>query len=516
MSNKYGTVYLIGAGPGDPGLITVKGMELLSSCEAVVYDNLIPDELVITLSEHIEKHYVGKKAAKHALPQDDINALLEKLAKEGKNVARLKGSDPLIFGRGSEEAKFLRGKGIRFEIIPGVTAGIAVPAYSGIPCTDRYCASSVTFVTGHKAKDKDVSSVAWERVAKTKNGTVVIYMGVGEVESIANNLMDLGMSPDTPAAVIEHGTVPSQRTYTCLLNDLPLTVRENNVRPPAIFVIGEVVKHHEELKWFESGPLFGKRIMVTRPADQAHEMYFTLRQLGAEVLPYPTIMTLENFDDEGWNKFAKIDSDNKWLILTSENGVRYFFDQLIDRTGDVRSLANFKIAAVGFGTARALEQVHLKADFIPTKATSNSLAKELSEYDDFKDASVIRVRGNLADDRIEKVLIKGGAEVIPITTYNTVRPVWPEGFKDKLFERPPHILVFTSGSTAQGLCELLTRDEVDRLIKDKLIVSIGPSTSKMIEDLGIQVSLEAREHSVPGIIQEIVNYYSQDKGAENE
>lgn len=507
---------MIGAGPGDPGLITVKGMELLGSCDAVVYDNLIPDELVITLSEHIEKHYVGKKAAKHALPQDEINALLEKLAKEGKNVARLKGSDPLIFGRGSEEAKHLRSKGIRFEIVPGVTAGIAVPAYSGIPCTDRYCASSVTFVTGHKAKDKDVSSVAWERVAKTKNGTVVIYMGVGEVESIANNLMDLGMAPDTPAAVIEHGTVPSQRTFTCLLNDLPLTVRENDVHPPAIFVIGEVVKHHKELSWYESGPLFGKRIMVTRPADQAHEMYFSLRQLGAEVLPYPTITTFENYDGDGWEKFAKIKSNNKWLILTSENGVRYFFNQLIERTGDVRSLADYKIAAVGYGTARALELVHLRADFIPTKATTESLAKELTEYEDFKGASVIRVRGNLADDRIERVLIDNGAEVVPITTYNTVRPKWPEGFKDKLFERPPHAIIFTSGSTAQGLCDLLSESEVKELVKDKLIVSIGPSTTLMIQDLGIKVSLEAKEHSVPGIIKETVKYYSQNKGAENE
>ncbi len=516
MQSKYGTVYLIGAGPGDPGLITVKGMELLRTCEAVVYDNLIPDELVITLSEHIEKHYVGKKADKHALPQDDINALLENLAKDGKNVARLKGSDPLIFGRGSEEAKYLRTKGVKFEIVPGVTAGIAVPAYSGIPCTDRNCASSVTFVTGHKAKNKDVSSVAWESIAKTKNGTVVIYMGVGEVDSITSNLLDLGMTPDTPSAVIEHGTVPSQRTFTCNLRELPATVKDNDVRPPALLVIGEVVNLHKDLNWFGSGPLFGKRIMVTRPADQAHEIYFDLRQLGAEVLPYPTITTLENFDDEGWNKFDKIKSDNKWLILTSENGVRYFFNQLIERTGDVRALAEFKIGAVGFGTARALEQVHLKADFIPTKATTKSFAEELTKVENFEGSAVIRVRGNLADDRIEKILTEGGAEVVPVTTYNTVRPIWPDGFRDKLFERPPHIIIFTSGSTAMGLFDLLSKKEVDELIKDKLIVSIGPSTTKMIEELGIPVSLEAEEHSVPGIIKQIVKYYSQNKGAENE
>jgi uroporphyrinogen III methyltransferase/synthase len=508
-SNKnWGTVYLIGAGPGDPGLITVKGKDLLQKCDVVLYDNLIPDELVVSLPPEKEAYYVGKRAGKHCLKQEEINNLLVKLAREGKSVARLKGSDPLIFGRGGEEAKHLRKNGIEFEIVPGVTAGIAVPAYSGIPCTDRDLASMVTFVTGHKATSKSMSTVHWERVAKAKNGTLVIYMGVGQIEKIVGNLLDAEMPPETPAAVIEHGTVPTQRTAVTELKNLPAAVKENNIQPPAIFVIGEVVRLRDELRWFARGPLFDVRIMVTRPADQAQEIYQTLRSLGAEVLPYPTIFTREFNDNDGWRKFDGIKNDNKWLILTSENGVRYFFDQLMQRTGDVRVFGKYKIAAVGYGTARAMEKINLKADFIPTKATTASLAEELAAFEDFKNASVVRIRGNLADDRVEKILLDGGAEVIPITVYETIQPKWPEGFKDKLFERPPDVIIFTSGSTASGLCSLLNEDEIKRLTGSANIVSIGPSTTGIIESLGMKVALEAGTHSIPGVIDEIVEYYA--------
>jgi len=506
--NKKGKVFLIGAGPGDPGLITVRGLELMQNSDAVVFDNLVPDELIITLPPHIEKYYVGKRAGDHTLPQSEMNKMLVKLAEEGKNIARLKGSDPLIFGRGGEEAKYLKKHGIKFEIVPGVTSGIAGPAYSGIPCTDREKASLVTFVTGHKAKEKIISTVPWECIAKARNGTVVIYMGVGEIENIVGNLITHGMSPESPMAVIERGTFPTQRTMTTILKDMPQLVKRENIRPPALFVIGETVSLGPLMEWYGEGPLFGVRVMVTRPADQARDMYRILRNLGAEVLPYPTIATSEYYDDAGWSALPDLNARENWLILTSENGVRYFIKQFIEKIGDVRQLANFKIAAVGHGTARALKEVNLMADFIPKKATTRSLADEFCAHTNLKNINVLRIRGNLADDRIEKRLSAEGANVFPITCYNTAYTKWPDGFKERLFEHLPDIITFTSASTADALRELLTDEEMAALIKNAEVISIGPSTTKRINALGIKVTLEAEEHSVPGLIAKIVEHYS--------
>lgn len=502
-------MYLIGAGPGDPGLITAKGLKLLQSCDAVLYDNLVPDELIISLPLHVEKHYVGKKAGSHKCSQDEINRLLVTLAGQGKNVARLKGSDPMIFGRGAEEARYLNENGIPFEIVPGVTAGIGASAYSGIPCTDREKASFVTFVTGHKAIEKVTSGVPWEWVAEAKNGTVIIYMGVSEIAEIVRRLIDNGMPAETPAAVIERATFPTQRTFTSPLHRLAHTVEKENIKPPAIFMIGEVVNLQEQLKWFDNRPLSGIRVMVTRPADQAKDMYDALRDLGAEVLPYPTIGTEESVDGKGWQSFDQMVNQNRWLILTSENGVRYFFRQFTKRSDDIRRLSDFKIAAVGYGTARVLEKMNVKADFIPTKATTACLASELPKNVDLSGAGIVRVRGNLGDDSVEKTLAKAGADVLPLQVYRTFHPAWPDGFREKLFAFPPDVVTFTSGSSADGLCSMLTPDEIKAIVRDKVTVSIGPSTSKVIRSHGIKVIIEATEHSVPGIIKEIVNYYKK-------
>ena len=262
---KTGIVYLAGAGPGDPDLVTVKTYNLLRQCDAVVYDYLIPDELITTLPENVEKYYVGKVGGKNSTPQNDINDLIISLAKSGKNVVRLKGSDPLVFGRGGEEAKVLAQNGINFEIIPGVTAGISASTYAGIPVTDRNLASWVMFVTGHKAKEKLTSSVQWDWIAKGEKGTIVIYMGVSQIGSIAADLIENGMDSDTPAAVVERTSFPTQRTHTSTLKDLPQMVIDKNVKAPAIFIIGEVVKLREYIDWFGKKPLHGLRVLVTRP-----------------------------------------------------------------------------------------------------------------------------------------------------------------------------------------------------------------------------------------------------------
>ncbi len=501
-----GKVCLIGAGPGDPDLISIKGYNRLHNCDAVVYDNLVPSELIVSLPRNIEKFYVGKKAGNHALPQCDINNLLIKLAKEGNTVVRLKGGDPFVFGRGGEEAKFLKEHDIEFEIIPGIPAAVAASACSGIPGTDREHASFVVYATGHKAMDKNISDVPWEWMAKAQKGTIVIYMGVGEIKNIVNKLIDSGMPPDTPAAIVERGATPAQRTFTTYLHQLSEKVKTKNIKPPALFILGEVVNLRPFLQWFENKPLFGKRVMVTRPADQAREMYKSLRELGAEVLAYPTIATEEHNDSEGWSAYKKIGSKNRWLIFTSENGVRYFFKQLTAQVGDIRNLGGFKIAAIGYGTQRALNELNLKPDFVPSKATIADLAGEFTSSVQLKESVVVRIRGNLADDTIEKALHESNAKVVPLQVYKTFHPDWPGGLKEKLFEYPPDVITFTSGSTAFGLRTMLSVDELNKLIDGTIIVSIGPATTKIINSLGMHVACEAAEHNVPGVIDQIKKY----------
>jgi len=505
--NKIGTVYLVGAGPGDPDLITVKGGRLLRECDVVVYDNLVPDELVVTLRRAIERVYVGKKASQHSMSQEEINRLLVNLARQGKRVVRLKGGDPLVFGRGGEEAAFLAMHDIPFEIVPGITSGTAGPVYAGIPATDRRASSSVTFVTGHKAGDKESTDVSWEWLGQAKNSTLVIYMGVAEVEQNVRRLLDSGMSPETAAAAIERGTYPTQRVVATTLAELPERARREDLKPPVLFVIGDVVKMREVLDWYQKRPLSGLRVMICRPADQAGWVYLTLRDLGAEVLPYPTIATEEHHDHEAWQKIISLDIAKRWLVFTSENGVRYFMSQWQEQVGDVRQLADYQVAAVGFGTARALQQYTLKPDFVPTKATTVELADQMKGQLDLNGSAVVRVRGNLGDDRVEKTLADAEATVIPLKVYSTVTPGWSGEMKEKLFAYPPDVIMLTSGSTVDGLAANLSADELKNLTADCFIVSIGPMTSDVIRSHGMTVGLEAKTHSIPSMIEELVAHH---------
>ncbi len=503
-----GIVCLIGAGPGDPDLITVRGRDLLFTADAVVFDNLVPLELVICLSEKVEKFYVGKKAGDHPVPQERINQLLVKLAREGKRVARLKGGDPFVFGRGGEEARFLKDNEVPYVVVPGITAGVAGAAYAGIPVTDRTKASWVMFATGHKARDKEVTPVPWDWVSQGKNGTLVIYMGVGEIKSIVDILVGEGMPADTPSCAIERATSPSQRIIDAPLANLPVRVAEENVQPPALICIGKVCNLREAVEWFSNKPLFGRRIMVTRPADQAVDLYRQLRSLGAEVLPYQTIATREYVDKSAWDQCRRLPSGRKWLVFTSENGVRYFMQQFTRQMGDVRRLGEYNIAAVGAGTSRALESYRLTADFMPTVATVAELARQMAASVEVNDTLVIRVQGNLSDNTVADTLTEAGADVIGLTVYETYAPNWPGGFKEKLLAEPPDIIMFSSGSTVDYLSSHLSAEEIRHVTRHAEIVSIGPSTTRHVEAQGLKVTIEAKVHSIPTMVEEMVAYYS--------
>jgi uroporphyrinogen III methyltransferase/synthase len=501
---KSGIVYLVGAGPGDPDLVTLRAKHLLGNCDVVVYDSLIPYELVLTLPAEVEHHYVGKEAGHHALPQERINELLVELATQGKRVVRLKGGDPFVFGRGGEEARYLDERGVRYEVVPGITSGVAALAYAGIPCTDRRTASFVMFVTGHKAVDQVASGAPWEWIAGARHGTLVIYMGVSEIAVITDKLLQSGMPPETPAAAVERGTFSTQRSLTTTLSNLATEVESVGLKPPALFVIGDVAKFHDTIQWFEKRPLFGVRIMITRPADQAEPLYRELRELGAEVLAYPTIATEEDYRPDDWRALGEITTDQRWLVFTSENGVRYFLKQWFENFGDIRGLKDYKIAVAGGGPVRALNADHIEPDFLPSRTTTAALAAEMRRKLSLSDATVIRVRGNLGDDQLERALEDAGAKVITLHVHRTFYRKWPPEAKEKLFAHPPDVVVFTSGSSVKGLADNLGEDELHRLAAGALVASIGPSTSRVVRSYGLEVGLESKKSSLPSLVQELV------------
>lgn len=512
---KKGKVSLVGAGPGDPELITIRGARTLAACDAVVYDRLAPLELIVSLPPRIQRHYVGKSQGHHSLPQAEINNLLAELAEKGLKVVRLKGGDPFVFGRGGEEALYLKKRGVPFEVIPGITAGIAAPAYAGIPVTYREKSVFTLLLTAHEAADKEELQVPWEWVAKARNGSIVGYMGVKQLSAMVETLVAAGMDPSTPASLVEQGTTGIQKSVTGTLRDLPKLAETVKISPPAVVIIGEVVSLQEELAWFGRSALSGKKVMVTRPADQAGEMYSMLRSHGAQVLPLPTIATEDSVDEARWVRIKSLFDANagnrksrtNWLVFTSENGVRYLIGQLLDHQSDLRFTGGFRIAAVGYGTDRELVKHGLKADFIPSKVTTATLAAELSAHLSSKAATVIRVRGNLGDDQVERALEATGAIVIPLQVYRTFTASWDQGMQIYLDENPPDVITFTSGSTVTGFLEILGKKRAKKLADQAVVASIGPMTTRIAAEEGITVTVEAEEHSVAGLVDAILKHF---------
>ena len=492
-------VYLVGAGPGDEGLLTLRGAELLRQADVVVYDALVNADLLRLAPKNAEVIYGGKRASDHAIPQEELNQLLVTKAAAGKCVVRLKGGDPYVFGRGGEEAEELAAAGIPFEVVPGISSIIAAPNYAGIPLTHRDFCSSFTVITGHEDPTKAESNLDWAHLAKTP-GTLVVLMGVERIRSIAAQLIAHGRAATTPVAMIRWGTTGRQQSIAGTLADIADTVEKEKFAAPAVTIIGGVVSLRGRLNWFETRPLFGRRIVVTRTREQASELSRQLSERGAEVLEIPTIKiappTQRQLLVEALAELGTYD----WVVFTSPNGVTAFFEYFLKAFPDIRDLGGVKFAAVGPGTAAKLKELHLHVDVMPEQYVTAAIAKAMNDFASIENLKVLLLRAEVANPDLPKELAALGAIVDDVPCYQTV----PEtedanGAAARLLEAGADWITFTSSSTVENfharfdLPKLLLQFPATRL------ASIGPETSKAIRALGLEPFLEARPHTIDGL-----------------
>ena len=488
-------VYLVGAGPGDPGLMTRRALELIARADVILYDRLIPAGALDGARPDAELHYVGKSPGGDSASQDEINALLVEHGRAGKDVVRLKGGDPFVFGRGGEEAEALAAAGIAFEVVPGVTAGVAAPAYAGIPVTHRDDASAVAFVTGHEDPAKAESAIDWKALAAFP-GTLVLYMGVRRLPEIAARLIEAGRSADEPAAVVERGTLPDQRTVTGPLREIAETA--SGVRPPAVTLIGPVARLRDGLDWIERRPLHGRRVVVTRARPQASGLAATLRGLGADVVEAPAIRIVARpVEGEVARMAAEIGSYDL-VCLTSPNGVKLLFEALAAHGRDARALAGATVAAIGPGTTRELEAHGIRADVVPERSVAESLLAEL-EKTDLAGKRALVPRAADARDVLPEGLRDAGAEVDVVALYDTVGEELQASAVDAI-GRADYV-TFTSSSTVTRFLDAVG----DGIPNGARVVSIGPVTSATARERGLEVHVEAERHDVDGLVEALVS-----------
>jgi uroporphyrinogen III methyltransferase/synthase len=501
-------VYLIGAGPGDPGLITAKGLELLRRADVVVYDQLASPELLKEAPAGAELRYVGKKAGDHALPQGGINALLVDRAKAGLTVVRLKGGDPFVFGRGGEEAEELAAAGIPFEVVPGVTSAVAVPAYAGIPVTHRRYTTLVTFITGHEDPTKEASSIPWAVLGQNP-GTLVFLMGVKNLADNCRQLVQAGRAPETPAAVIEKGTTLSQRTVVGTLATIAAHAQKAEIKPPAVLVVGGVVDLAGTLKWWENRPLWGKTAVVTRSRDQASRLVELLTAAGAQCLEVPTIEIGPPAD------FALLDAALQhftryaWVIFTSANGVSAFMDRLFHMGLDVRAFGRAKIAVIGPATADALKPYGLRADVVPKTFQAEGLLEVLTPRL-LGGTRILLARAEQARDVLPEGLVQLGMAVDVVPVYRALPPqtVPPEA-AGVLQEGRVDILTFTSSATVHNFAGLVGKDRFLNLAADATLASIGPITTATLKEYGITPQIEPAAFTIPALATAIIEYFKK-------
>jgi uroporphyrinogen III methyltransferase/synthase len=500
---KAGVVYLVGAGPGDAGLMTLRGAELLARADVVVYDALVNADLLKLAPKEAEVIFGGKRAKDHAIPQEELNTLLVKKAKEGKTVVRLKGGDPYTFGRGGEEAEELGAAGVRFEVVPGVSSISAAPNYAGIPITHREHCSSFTVITGHEDPTKPESSIDWSLVAKDK-GTKVILMAMERIAEIARTLISHGMSPETPVGMVRWGTTGHQKSIQGTLGTIEKVITENKFGAPAVTVIGNVVNLRKKLNWFEKRPLFGQRIVVTRTREQASELSRQLLELGADVLEIPTIK-IEPPDNKGDLKDALIAlHEYDWVVFTSPNGVTTFFDYFFKAFDDVRDIGGVKIAAVGPATAAKLKELHLKVDAMPDEYVTAKIAKALTDFESIDNLRILLMRAEIANRELPKELESLGAIVDDVASYRTVPETEDRnGTAAKMLESGADWITFTSSSTVENFHARFNLPELLKRFPRMKIASIGPETTKTIKALGLDPTVEAKPHNISGLVNAI-------------
>ncbi|MEF2968007.1 uroporphyrinogen-III C-methyltransferase [Paenibacillus sp. M1] len=510
MAEAKGKVYLVGAGPGDARLITVKGLDCLAKGDVVVYDRLANPSLLKKAKRGAEKIYVGKTTDRHTMKQEEINQLLVDLALTGKTVVRLKGGDPTIFGRVGEEADLLRKHGISYEIVPGITSAISVPAYAGIPVTHRDMASSLSIITGHESPDKLDLSINWEKVTNA-TGTLVFMMGVAKIGYIASQLIAHGRPPETPVALVRWGTRAEQDTLTGTLADIEQKVQEANFKPPAVIVVGEAVNQREALKWAENLPLFGKRILVTRSRSQASELVRQIEDLGGEPYEFPVIDfempagdTL-NHTDQALGRLEEYD----WAFFTSANGVEFFFKHLERLGKDIRSLHKARIAAVGPATKEALREYGIAAEELPDKFQAEGLLEAFGE--ELKPGQqVLLPRGDLARSWLPEALLRQGLEVTDAVMYATVSAAEEDlPLVNMLNKGRIHAVTFTSSSTVTNFLAALKAmgfDDPVGILDGVEIACIGPVTAKTAEDAGLTVGTLAEEATIDSLVAALCDW----------
>lgn len=502
MSDTTGICYLVGAGPGDPGLMTLRGKACIEMADVIVYDYLSNPEFLQWAKAGAELIYAGKKAKDHAIPQGGINQLLIEKARQGKVVTRLKGGDPLVFGRGGEEAEELRDAGIPFEIVPGISSSIAGPAYAGIPVTHRSHCTQLTIFTGHEDPTKENSSLDFAQIAKAP-GTKVMLMGVERLPIITEAILKEGGDPDLPVALVRWATTGRQKTISGTLSTIAAIAERENFQAPAVAVFGTVVNCREKLNWFEERPLMGKRIVVTRTRNQASELSRRLRGLGADVLEMPTIR-IEPTQGEQAREFARLVIDAhtyEWLIFTSPNAVDYFFETFYKVRSDAREIGGVRIAAVGPGTAARLKHYHMATDLMPKKHVAEALAKAfLEDVGSIENTTMLWVRAEGARDVLSQTLNKAGVILDEAVAYRTVPETGdPTGAVKRFREEGADIITFTSASTVECFLDLGLS-----IPDDCRIASIGPITSAALEENGYQADIEAESHDIPGLVEAVL------------
>ncbi|HAY99659.1 MAG TPA: uroporphyrinogen-III C-methyltransferase [Opitutae bacterium] len=506
--SETGKVYLIGAGPGDPGLVTVRARQLIERADVIVYDYLANPQILDWARDEAERIYVGKTAGRHSIPQDEIEEILVARAKKGLQVVRLKGGDPFVFGRGGEEIQELEIDKIPYEIVPGVTAALATAAYAGIPLSHRNFSSAITFLTGHENPEKHTLSIDFRDYGTTK-GTLCIYMGIGQLPRIVNELKAGGMSGEMPVAIIEWATLNRQRSVFSTLDSIVADLEASGLGAPAMVVIGEVVAQRAKTEWFEGRPLFGKRIVVTRAREQAGQLSALLTSQGAEVIELPFISVEQHFDPKRLGEVLAGIAVYEWIIFTSANGVKHFFDLFYKAYDDIRCLGPMRIAAVGAATAQEIEKHKLKVDLIPKKANADALAQELIENEGVESVQILVVTGNQNRESLVQRLEsdEGRAIVDTLSVYRTSKSdLRKNPAAERFRQEGADAVLFTSSSTVKSFVDQHADLKLENGARKPAFGSIGPLTTKTLKELKLPVAFEATQASLEHFVVETMSF----------